>query len=567
MEQIGAALAPGVVSGGPAGLAAEAQRSIRDQTEEVYEQSVAVNAVLDAYKEQVDAVQTQQGLFDLVKTTYDQILAISEDAAKAFENQAKELGIAEAIEQSITDNLEAQATYRQQSLEALTSARQLAAQELLLGEQLAAVYAEKGQADATALAERQQMVGLDKALVDEALRRGQELIKAQDYTESTLKSLREQTAEVRVQANFSQNESDLKEKMRQLELRRLEDRIRENNLSDTQAQTLREQTKELHKQEDALDELIAKMERLGELSTPFSTNVAQLSDAEYSYMTGLALYGQGKADSRTTTFTPPKDKKTDAQRDAEKLKKYIDGLEDQRDKEKQLRGIFDEQRDLMGKLIDARQKYGDIASESQMKTIEGYIQETHALEQQQKALEKAKAQQEQLKETISSSMEDAFMSIIDGTKSVEDAFRDMARQIIAELIRVHVVQKTLSTVFGIPFANGGVFSKGSVVPYADGGIVGGPTYFPMSGGRTGLMGEAGPEAIMPLKRGKNGKLGVESSGQGDNIVINQSFNFAANGDDSVKRIIASEAPKIAKMTEAQILDNRRRGGQFRKAFS
>jgi len=203
-------------------------------------------------------------------------------------------------------------------------------------------------------------------------------------------------------------------------------------------------------------------------------------------------------------------------------------------------------------------------SDQQLKTEAAKIA---AAEKYNQTLEDQKKKHEELKEFMSDQFEDAFMSIIDGTKTVEDAFREMARQIIAHLIRVHVVQKTLSSVFGIPFADGGVFSKGSVVPYASGGIVGGPTYFPMSGGRTGLMGEAGPEAIMPLKRGKGGKLGVEASGQGDTIAITQNFNFAANGDDSVKKIIASEAPKIAKMTEAQILENRRRGGQFRKAFA
>lgn len=81
-----------------------------------------------------------------------------------------------------------------------------------------------------------------------------------------------------------------------------------------------------------------------------------------------------------------------------------------------------------------------------------------------------------------------------------------------------------------------------------------------------LMGEAGPEAIMPLKRGPNGKLGVEASG-GQQVVVNQSFNFAANGDESVKKIIAQAAPQIAQMTQKQIMDSRRRGGQMKAAFS
>jgi phage-related minor tail protein len=88
----------------------------------------------------------------------------------------------------------------------------------------------------------------------------------------------------------------------------------------------------------------------------------------------------------------------------------------------------------------------------------------------------------------------------------------------------------------------------------------------MAGGRTGLMGEAGPEAIMPLKRGKNGKLGVQADGGSGDVIIHQNFNFTANGDESVKQIIAQQAPAIANMTKKQIMDDRRRGGQMKQAF-
>lgn len=63
----------------------------------------------------------------------------------------------------------------------------------------------------------------------------------------------------------------------------------------------------------------------------------------------------------------------------------------------------------------------------------------------------------------------------------------------------------------LPFADGAPFSQGRVMPFAQGGIVSGPVSFPMRGG-AGLMGEAGPEAIMPLARGPDGKLGVRSGG-------------------------------------------------------
>lgn len=68
-------------------------------------------------------------------------------------------------------------------------------------------------------------------------------------------------------------------------------------------------------------------------------------------------------------------------------------------------------------------------------------------------------------------------------------------------------------------ANGNAFSGGNVVPFAKGGVVSSPMLFPMSGGQTGLMGEAGPEAIIPLKRGKDGKLGVASGGSSTQVNI------------------------------------------------
>ncbi|MEO1266325.1 MAG: phage tail tape measure protein, partial [Pseudomonadota bacterium] len=67
---------------------------------------------------------------------------------------------------------------------------------------------------------------------------------------------------------------------------------------------------------------------------------------------------------------------------------------------------------------------------------------------------------------------------------------------------------------GFAFANGGVFQNSMPVPFATGGIVSSPTLFPMAGGRTGLMGEAGAEAIMPLARGPDGRLGVRANGGG-----------------------------------------------------
>lgn len=100
----------------------------------------------------------------------------------------------------------------------------------------------------------------------------------------------------------------------------------------------------------------------------------------------------------------------------------------------------------------------------------------------------------------------------------------------------------IMSMFG--FAKGGVFSGGEVTAFANGGVVGGPTFFPM-GGKMGLMGEAGPEAIMPLKRGPDGKLGVSMSGGGSGSPITIINNVAPTTE-------RRSAMQIAQRTEEKI---------------
>lgn len=69
-----------------------------------------------------------------------------------------------------------------------------------------------------------------------------------------------------------------------------------------------------------------------------------------------------------------------------------------------------------------------------------------------------------------------------------------------------------------PFADGGVLEAGRVRAFADGGVVSAPTYFPMSSG-TGLMGERGAEAILPLARGADGALGVRTQSAGSHTTV------------------------------------------------
>jgi phage-related minor tail protein len=95
----------------------------------------------------------------------------------------------------------------------------------------------------------------------------------------------------------------------------------------------------------------------------------------------------------------------------------------------------------------------------------------------------------------------------------------------------------------LPFENGGSFAQGRVTPFATGGVVSNPTYFPMRGG-TGLMGEAGPEAIMPLSRGANGKLGVRAEGGAKNV--NVTMNITTPDVEGFRRSNSQIAAQLSR---------------------
>jgi hypothetical protein len=124
---------------------------------------------------------------------------------------------------------------------------------------------------------------------------------------------------------------------------------------------------------------------------------------------------------------------------------------------------------------------------------------------------------------ISGGLRKAFDGLVFDGMKLNDALKTVAGTIVDSVysIAIKPVTGALGGLLaqgvagvlgsGMPFANGGAFSQGKVMPFAKGGVVGSPTTFPMRGGR-GLMGEAGPEAIMPLARGPDGRLGVQAAG-------------------------------------------------------
>ena len=159
-------------------------------------------------------------------------------------------------------------------------------------------------------------------------------------------------------------------------------------------------------------------------------------------------------------------------------------------------------------------------------------------------------------------LEDTIMDFVQTGKL---AFGDLARSIIADMARIAVraaiVKPLMNFMFPGLFANGAAFAGNNIVPYRKGGVVNSPTMFKYGGSQLGIMGESGPEAIMPLKRGRSGKLGVEMHGRGGGGTTNVNYtgptlNF--NGDEYVPRsavggIINAAAKQGAAMGETSAM--------------
>jgi tape measure domain-containing protein len=197
-------------------------------------------------------------------------------------------------------------------------------------------------------------------------------------------------------------------------------------------------------------------------------------------------------------------------------------------------------------------------------------------------------------QAIGEAFSTSFKGLIDGSMSAQEAlagffksianhFLDMASQMIAKYIEMQIIglaKQFLPGMFGGIFgpsgapnfsgasvsvpnqysysANGNVFAQNGIVPYAKGGIVDRPMMFPFAKG-IGLMGEAGPEAIMPLKRGADGKLGVAGGGGGGTSVV-------VNVDASGSRVEGDQAQgkqlgvAISAAVQAELVKQQRPGG-------
>ena len=173
---------------------------------------------------------------------------------------------------------------------------------------------------------------------------------------------------------------------------------------------------------------------------------------------------------------------------------------------------------------------------------------------------------------VPTSLGNAFESAIRGSESLGDALKGLLQDLGAVILKAMFMKAIFGGGLGGLFGGGGVteianftrnakgnvFGVDGILPFAKGGIVNAPTIFPFANG-TGLMGEAGPEAIMPLKRGADGKLGVEGGGGGG---TNITMNINAIDSQSFVQMMRTNRAVV----ESLVIENIYRNGSVRKAI-
>ena len=165
-----------------------------------------------------------------------------------------------------------------------------------------------------------------------------------------------------------------------------------------------------------------------------------------------------------------------------------------------------------------------------------------------KATDKYKITLDQVKDTLANQMTSAIEGLIDGTKTLSESLSGLLRTFASMFLRAGM-GRFVEGIF--PSAKGNVFAQNGIVPYAKGGYIGRPTM--------ALMGEAGPEAVLPLRRGRGGRLGVETSGGGvGSVTVNvDATGSAVEGDDAQ----ASQLGKaIGIAVQQELVKQKRPGG-------
>lgn len=175
------------------------------------------------------------------------------------------------------------------------------------------------------------------------------------------------------------------------------------------------------------------------------------------------------------------------------------------------------------------------------------------------------AYEKSLKESLKQMkpIEDGLTSLITGSKSAADSFKDMARSIVNDLIRIQIQQSITKPLAGLMASSGG--ASGILSSFSSFiGFGGGPAKAlggPVKAGQAYTVGEHGRETFIPDTNGQ-----IVPNGYGEGVTIVQNINVSTGVQQTVRTEIASLMPQIAAASKQAVLDARKRGGSFGAAF-
>ena len=179
---------------------------------------------------------------------------------------------------------------------------------------------------------------------------------------------------------------------------------------------------------------------------------------------------------------------------------------------------------------------------------------------------------QQVERNAVQSMEDSFVNLINGTQSVSSAFRDMARSIVNDLIRMQVQQSITAPLFGM--INAGGLNIGTAFKY--GTNIGSEQTAMLAaqdfegGGYTGAGSRSGGldgKGGFPAMLHPNETVIDHTKGQGMSSAVSVTLNISTGVSQTVRAEIANLMPQITEATKAGVLEARQRGGSYSRALA
>ena len=230
---------------------------------------------------------------------------------------------------------------------------------------------------------------------------------------------------------------------------------------------------------------------------------------------------------------------------------------------------FQKQLDLEKELLNTTESYQRVRSalgeefvDTNPKIVQGLMQQAEEI----KELTRLEDERKSLMDSVSGSLETGFMAMVKGTQTVGEAFRSMAAAILEELFRVLVVQKLVGGIT-TAFSGGGAggFTNAQAGRLTGGGRASGGS---MMSGNSYLVGENGPEIVIPRHSGTVLNANQTSGAMAGSGGFTQNLSINVSGSDAamVRQEVAKMIPQITNATKAAVIDAKQRGGQMAAAF-